>query len=373
MPGRTRKLSLATWLVVPACSALALTGTVLAAGASTPADASTVAVTYRACLNHADHTLYGVTVSPASPAKCKKGDAAVTWNQTGPAGQPGKAGAQGPQGPAGSAGKTGAAGPQGPAGPDGKTGAQGSQGPAGKSGAAGPQGPAGADGKAGAQGPAGPDGKAGAQGPAGPDGNTGPAGPQGPAGATGPAGPGAVAFTAVGQSTYTVPAGVTKLFIELVGGGGGGSGTDAGIGSCCGAGGGQGGQATVILPVTAGAQIVVTVGDSGPGGLSGLNTCADGTKGKDSTVTVDNTVVAIATGGGGGNCSSSVAGGLAGTATVSPPAIGFEQPSAKTGSASGNGGGAPGFAGTGGSGADIPNSVIGSPGTAGAVEIIPAN
>jgi hypothetical protein len=90
-------------------------------------------------------------------------------------------------------------------------------------------------------------------------------------------------------------------------------------------------------------------------------------------VIADDTVVAIATGGAGGNCSSGVAGGIGGTVAVTSPAIGFEQPSAKPGSTNGNGGGAPGFAGTGGGGADIPNSVIGSPGAAGAVEIIPAN
>jgi Collagen triple helix repeat (20 copies) len=63
---------------------------------------------------------------------CDKGEAALSWNQRGPAGPQGP---QGPQGPAGERGPAGEQGPQGPAGP------QGEQGPAGPQGEQGPAGP----------------------------------------------------------------------------------------------------------------------------------------------------------------------------------------------------------------------------------------
>jgi Collagen triple helix repeat (20 copies) len=72
---------------------------------------------------------------------CARGETAIAWNKTGPAGPPGTTR------PAGSAG---AAGPQGPAGPSGATG------PAGPAGATGPQGPAGPPGAAGPAGAPGP-------------------------------------------------------------------------------------------------------------------------------------------------------------------------------------------------------------------------
>jgi type VI protein secretion system component Hcp len=64
-------------------------------------------------------------------------EVAVTWNQSGPAGQPGAAGPTGVQGPAGQQGATGSTGAQGlvgdagPTGPQGTTGAQGPAGPPG--------------------------------------------------------------------------------------------------------------------------------------------------------------------------------------------------------------------------------------------------
>lgn len=73
-------------------------------------------------------------------------------------GEPGAAGAAGPQGPKGEPGATGATGPQGPrgeTGPAGPAGADGAQGPRGETGAAGPKGDTGATGP---QGPAGADG-----------------------------------------------------------------------------------------------------------------------------------------------------------------------------------------------------------------------
>jgi type VI protein secretion system component Hcp len=74
---------------------------------------------------------------------CKKGETAISWNQTGPqgpAGASGTPGAKGDQGSQGVAGPAGAAGPPGAGGPPGQQGVQGPQG------VAGPAGPPGASG-----------------------------------------------------------------------------------------------------------------------------------------------------------------------------------------------------------------------------------
>lgn len=83
---------------------------------------------------------------------------------------------------------------------------------------------------------------------------------------------GAQVFTSAG--TFTVPGGITKVKVTLVGGGSGGSGAAGGGGQpwagTCGAG---GGWAIGFYPVTPGQQIPVTVGAGGAGvgptGLSG--------------------------------------------------------------------------------------------------------
>jgi hypothetical protein len=81
-----------------------------------------------------------VRVILPSQNACSKGQAPLTWNQTGP------------QGPAGPVGATGAQGPAGPIGPVGPTGATGDTGPAGATGDAGATGPAGSAGPAGTNG-----------------------------------------------------------------------------------------------------------------------------------------------------------------------------------------------------------------------------
>ncbi len=119
----------------------------------------------------------------------------------GPQGPQGEQGVQGPKGDSGDTGATGATGATGPQGP------QGEQGLTGATGATGPQGP---QGETGATGPAGPAGPTGPQGPQGPKGDTGatgatgPTGPQGPAGATGATGPAGPAGPVGGDVTETV-------------------------------------------------------------------------------------------------------------------------------------------------------------------------
>jgi hypothetical protein len=68
------------------------------------------------------------------------------------------------------------------------------------------------------------------------------------------------------SGTFTVPAGVTEVLVELVGGGGGGGGSAA---TNCGGGGGGGGYARkVVTGLTPGATVAVTVGAGGSVGLA---------------------------------------------------------------------------------------------------------
>ena len=99
-------------------------------------------------------------------------------------------------------------------------------------------------------------------------------------------------FTASGS--FTVPAGVTRMIVEVRGaGGGGGAGANGGTG----AGGGQGGWERVLVKAQAGSVYVVTVGKGGAGGTAG------GTGGTGGSTTVHlsgkSALTARATGGGG--------------------------------------------------------------------------
>ena len=147
----------------------------------------------------------------------------------------------------------------------GQTGAQGAQG------ATGAPGPIGLTGATGAQGVTGATGSTGSQGPTG---ATGSIGPQGAIGPAGPAGPGGISgfqlFTTT-VNNFTVPANVTHLIVELIGGGGGG-----GAGAICGnitgnAGGGGGGGAytKAFLTVSPGTEYTVSVATGGSGGTLG--------------------------------------------------------------------------------------------------------
>jgi hypothetical protein len=83
---------------------------------------------------------------PSAGQGCRRHEQVLTWNVSGPKGDPG------PPGPAG------AAGARGPAGSKGDPGERGAAGPTGAAGAQGPAGPAGAQGAAGPAGPTGPQG-----------------------------------------------------------------------------------------------------------------------------------------------------------------------------------------------------------------------
>ena len=116
-----------------------------------------------------------------------------------------------------------------------------------------------------------------------------------------------------GAGTYTPPAGVTALWIRMVGGGGGGGGASSGLAvNARGAGGGGGGYLEKFLTPLA-ASYSYSVGTGGTGGPDSAN---NGTAGNDTTFG------ALTAKGGNGGLSSSVtadggnagaAGGVAGT------------------------------------------------------------
>jgi collagen type I alpha len=247
--------------------------------------------------------------------------------QAGPIGLTGPAGATGAQGPIGLTGPTGDTGPQGPIG---------LTGPAGATGATGPQGPIGLTGPAGATGATGPIGLTGATGQQGPTGTNGsnglnalikttvePAGSNCTNGGTkietgldansnGILDPSEInlsltQYTCNGSGTgggfvpsqgvklgfatstsWTCPAGITQIQVELWGAGGGGGGR-AGFrcgntsgGSCvpgCSSGnggfkggdGGNGGYNRQVISVTSGQVYTITIGIGGAPGAKGID------------------------------------------------------------------------------------------------------
>lgn len=112
---------------------------------------------------------------------------------------------------------------------------------------------------------------------------------------------GVQAFTTPGTDTFTCPAGITKVFVSLVGGGGGGGG-----GSSEGAGGGGGGEGILDYPyaVIAGSNYGVVVGSGGTRGSAS----SGGNGGSSSFGT--GTVITVS-GGTGGSTSSGGAGAAA--------------------------------------------------------------
>ena len=318
------------------------------------------------------------------------------------AGPQGQQGLQGPTGPTGPMGPTGATGPTGPGG---QQGIQGMMGLTGLTGATGPTGPAGpngtgfnfrtafdnsasyapkdvvtyngssyvataasagpnnstpdtnatawsimaaqgAAGAAGAQGPAGSAGAAGTPGPAGSQGPAGATGPAGPIGQTGPPGSGG-GFSGIQEftqgGTFTVPAGVTRLLVEMWGAGGGGAG---GSEVFTGAGGGGGGYTRAIIAVSPVATYNIVVGAGGGEGAGGFYCCTDvsGTNGGPSQVidSSSNVLASAGGGGGGGLCDVCVgAGGGGGTGANAIGRNGSIGGPGSPGYAGGVGGGAP--------------------------------
>jgi hypothetical protein len=174
---------------------MVLVSSIVAGAASLAASASEIHM----CVNIGKGTVRLV----ASATECNpKAEAALTWNEKGPAGPEGPQGLRGPHGPTGPAGATGARGPQGL---PGSTGAAGST------------------------------------------------GPQGPGGFNG-----AQLFTVNGM--WMAPPTITHVMVELVGAGGGGFGPA--LNETGGGQGGGGAYTKALLPVTPGDTYTIIVGQA---------------------------------------------------------------------------------------------------------------
>ncbi|HGG6993730.1 TPA: tail fiber protein [Salmonella enterica subsp. enterica serovar Virchow] len=131
-------------------------------------------------------------------------------------------------------------------------------------------------------------------------------------------------FTANG--TFTVPDGVTQVFVEMLGGGGGGGAvTDGGFAGASGGSGGTCGSTNIsIVPVTPGGKYAVIVGAGGVGGAaasqsstapSGIHTLVTSTPGSPGIDGGDSIFVNVTAKGGSGG-----AGGVISTVSVINPA-----------------------------------------------------
>ena len=182
-------------------------------------------------------------------------------------------------------------------------------------GAAGPKGDTGAQGPKGDPGDPGPQGEQGPVGPAGPRGLQGFQGLQGPVGPAGPAGMGGLHDVRefwIASQNFIVPAGVTRILVEMWGGSGaGGNGGSGGsIESCVllfctrefyrggnGGGGGAGGYVRDVIEVTPGETLAIELGARG----ESTDVCGEpGSAGGDTLVKRGAAVLARADGGNGG-------------------------------------------------------------------------
>lgn len=115
-------------------------------------------------------------------------------------------------------------------------------------------------------------------------------------------------ITRAGAGTWTAPAGVKCVDIEIVGGGGGG-GSNNGGGSN-GGGGGGGGYSRALISVTSGTAYTYAIGAAGTAGVGG-----NGGAGGNSTITVGATTLTANGGNGGAGDGGAGTGGSGGTAS----------------------------------------------------------
>ena len=111
-------------------------------------------------------------------------------------------------------------------------------------------------------------------------------------------------FTANGS--FTIPAGVKQMSVELIGGGGGGGGG----GAYSGGGGGASKPVTAVVNVTPGAVLSVVVGSGGVGGTVITSTVGNNTKGNAGTAGGSSSFAGVTSAGGyggGGGLAASVA------------------------------------------------------------------
>lgn len=190
-------------------------------------------------------------------------------------------------------------------------------------------------------------------------------------------------FTASG--TFTLPTGVSRVMIEMWGGGGGGGGSKTGATGYPGSGGGGGAYNKSLFNVTA--NITVTIGTGGAGGAGG--TGGNGTAG---TATSVSGGAVMSAGGGGGGKGNDATGtlGTGGVPTATSASIlgitGYQGGAQIGGGTGGPGGlspsggaggqpnGTPGYAGSvpggGGAGASLDGALNGYAGGAGAAGMV---
>jgi len=144
------------------------------------------------------------------------------------------------------------------------------------------------------------------------------------------------------SGTFVVPAGVTRLSVELYGGGGGGDACVPNNIEVNPVGGGGGAYTSTLLSVTPGQTLTVTVG---MGGTSPLLLNASATSGGDSEILDStNNILAVAHGGGGAACSPN--GALATTGAggaIDPNALISHVGASGSGASAGGGYLVPGF------------------------------
>lgn len=121
------------------------------------------------------------------------------------------------------------------------------------------------------------------------------------------------------NGSFTVPAGVTQIWVSGCaggGGGGGGAGANGSAATSAGGGGGGAGQSIIRVPytVTPGQSISITIGAGGTVGAGGANGANNGGAGGAGGNTVVGSLVTLTGGsGGGGGISSGASGGSGGT------------------------------------------------------------
>ena len=153
--------------------------------------------------------------------------------------------------------------------------------------------------------------------------------------------PTVVTFTTAGANSWTAPAGVTSISVEVWGGGGGGGGDNNTVGN--GAGGGGGGAYARLdsFAVTPGTGYAYTVGGAGSAGAA--NDGPGGTGGNSFFV---NTLTLNAVGGVGGAGGDGTAGGAGGLASSSTGDFKTSGGSGRTSAVADQGGGGGGSGGT---------------------------
>ncbi len=119
------------------------------------------------------------------------------------------------------------------------------------------------------------------------------------------------------STTWTVPDGISRIRIILIGAGGGGQ-CNSGDQGCStgGAGGGAGGYVNAVINVTSGQSMTLTIGNGGEGACENVNGGIDylpGDNGEDSSVSQNGTILVVANGGAGG---ASGTGGPGGAASI---------------------------------------------------------